>query len=368
MEWFMWKQWLIGVLLVVLAVGGAVVYRSMDTSSQVASTKERLASVVNTVLPKIDTVRDQVRAVGSLKALNAVELTTEASGRVVEINLKSGRQIEQGDLLLRLDDRQARADLGVIEAQLADAKRQYERARSLRDKNSISQSLVDELRTAVEVSEAQRDAARVRLEDHRIEAPFSGVAGLSNISIGAYVTAGTTITTLDATSQMELNFSIPERFLGQINSGQKVEAGSPAYPNQLFSGELIELGTRIDELSRSLPVRAMIDNADGRLRPGQFMSVSLTLRERQALVVPEQAVMVRGDEKYVFVAEDGIARRVSITLGSRMPGHVEIANGLTPEDAVVVTGQDRLSSGDRIRVIDDENAIPDNRFTSVLEP
>lgn len=363
----MWKQWLIGVLLVVLALGGAVAYRSLDDSSQAKNMGERPASAVNTVLPTIDTVRDEVKAVGSLKALNAVELTTEASGRVVEINLKSGRQVTQGDLLLRLDDRQAKSDLSVINAQLADAKRQYERARSLRDKNSISQSMVDELRTAVEISEAQRDAAHVRLEDHRIEAPFSGVIGLSNVSIGAYVTAGTTITTLDTTSRMELNFSIPERFLGQINQGQKVKGSSPAYPEQLFNGELVELGSRINELSRSLPVRAVIDNAGGRLRPGQFMSVNLTLRERQGLVVPEQAVMVRGDEKYVFVAEDGVARRVSITLGSRMPGRVEIANGLSAEDAVVVTGQDRLSSGDRIRVIDDEKAIPENRFTSVLE-
>ncbi len=363
----MWKQWLIGAVLVAVAVSGAVIYRNLNDLSQVDSANERAPSAVSTRLPVTETVRDQVKAVGSLKALNAVELTTEASGRVVEINLKSGRQVKQGDVLLRLDDRQARADLGVIEAQLADARRQYERARSLRDNNSISQSLVDELRTAVEVAEAQRDAARVRLENHLIEAPFSGVAGLSDISIGAYVTAGTTITTLDATSPMELNFSIPERFLGHLKPGQRVDAGTPAYPDQYFSGELVELGTRIDELSRSLPVRALIDNADGRLRPGQFMSVSLTLRERPGLVVPEQAVMVRGNEKYVFVADDGIARRVSVVLGSRMPGQVEIMDGLTAEDPVVVTGQDRLSSGERIRVIDDENAIPDNRFTSALE-
>lgn len=363
----MLKQWLIGLLLLVLAVGSAFVYWGMDDSSQAQVISERPASAVNTVLPATDTVRDEVRAVGSLRALNAVKLTTETSGRVVETNLNSGRQVKQGDLLLRLDDRQARADMGVIEAQLADARRQYERARSLRDKNSISQSLVDELRTAVEVSEAQRTAARVRLENHRIEAPFSGAVGLSDISIGAYVTAGTTITTLDSTASMELNFSIPERFLGQINPGQKVQGRSPAYPEQMFSGELVELGSRIDELSRSLPVRALIDNTNGQLRPGQFMSVSLTLRERQALVIPEQAVMVRGSEQYVFVAEDGIARRVSVTLGSRMPGRVEIAQGLTPEDLVVVTGQDRLSSGDRIRLLEDDKAIPGNRFSPSVE-
>ncbi|PCM44090.1 efflux RND transporter periplasmic adaptor subunit [Marinobacter sp. ANT_B65] len=358
----MWKQWLIGVVLVVLAVGGAVAYRNLSAPDQAKTADERPASVVNTVLPVIETVRDQVGAVGSLKAVNAVELTTETSGRVIDVKLQSGLQVKKGDVLLQLDDRHAKADLGVIEAQLADARRQYERARSLRDKNSISQSLVDELRTAVEVSEAQRTAARVRLENHRIQAPFSGVVGLSDIDIGAYITAGTTVTTLDAVSRMELNFSIPERFIGEISPGQKVQGKSPAYPEKIFNGELVELGTRIDELSRSLPVRALIDNSEGRLRPGQFMSVNLTLRERQALVVPEQAVMLRGAEQYVFVAEDGVARRVSVTLGSRMPGQVEIMQGLTREDQVVVTGQDRLSSGDPIRVIDDENAIPDNRF------
>ncbi|RBW52117.1 efflux RND transporter periplasmic adaptor subunit [Marinobacter sp. F3R11] len=363
----MWKQWLIGVVLVVLAVGGSVAYRNLSAPSQAEAVNKRPATTVNTVLPVIETVRDQVGAVGSLKAVNAVELTTETSGRVVDINLQSGRLVKKGDVLLQLDDRQAKADLGVIEAQLADAQRQHERARSLRDKNSISQSLVDELRTAVEVLEAQRTAARVRLENHRIQAPFSGVIGLSDIDIGAYITAGTTVTTLDAVSRMELNFSIPERFLGEISPGQKVQGKSPAYPERIFTGELVELGARIDELSRSLPVRALIDNSEGRLRPGQFMSVNLTLRERQALVVPEQAVMLRGAEQYVFVAEDGVARRVSVTLGSRMPGLVEIMQGLTREDLVVVTGQDRLSSGDPIRVIDDDNAIPDNRFAQSVD-
>ncbi|MCM0613869.1 efflux RND transporter periplasmic adaptor subunit [Marinobacter sediminum] len=363
----MWKQWLIGLVMVAVAAGAAVTYRSMESEKATQSGRERPASVVNTRTPERDTVRDVVKAVGNLKALNAVELTTEVSGRAVALNLETGRRVEQGDVLLRLDDRQARADLEVIEAQLADARRKFERAQRLRSNNSISQSQVDELRTAVDVANAQRQSARVRLENHRIEAPFAGVVGLSDISIGAYVTAGTAITTLDTTERMELNFAIPERFLGQVGLGQQVNGTSPAFPDTRFAGELAELGTRINELSRTLPVRALIDNPDGKLRPGQFMSATLTLRERQALVIPEQAVMVRGDEKYVFVAEDGIARRMSVVLGSRMPGLVEVAEGLTLEDAVIVTGQDRLSSGDRIRVVDEDNAIPDNRFAKSTE-
>ncbi|MGO1502342.1 MAG: efflux RND transporter periplasmic adaptor subunit, partial [Marinobacter sp.] len=355
-------QWLIGLVLVVVAAGAAFTYRSMDSDNAAQSDRERPASVVNTQAPELDIVRDVVTAVGNLKAVNAVELTTEISGRAVALNLKTGRRIEQGEVLLRLDDRQARADLKVIEAQLADARRKLERAQSLRSNNSVSQSQVDELRTAVDVGDAQRQAAQVRLGNHRIEAPFTGVLGLSDISIGAYVTAGTTVTTLDNTERMELNFAIPERFLGQVNLGQQVRGTSPTFPDIQFSGELAELGTRVNELSRTLPVRALLDNPNGKLRPGQFISATLTLRERQALVIPEQAVMVRGDEKYVFVAEDGIARRISMVLGSRMPGLVEVVEGLALEDQVIVTGQDRLSSGNRIRVVDEDTAIPDNRF------
>lgn len=363
----MWKQWLVALVLVVVAAGAAVGYRTLSSDSMAESGRERPPSAVNTRLPERDTVRDVVQAVGNLRALNAVELTTEVSGRIIALNLKPGARVAEGDVLLRLDDRQASADLQVIESQLADARRQLDRAQRLRSNNSISEAQVDELRTAVNVAEAQRAAAQVRLENHRIVAPFAGVAGLSDIAIGAYVTAGTSVTTLDSTDRMELNFAIPERFLGQVGLGQPVTGVSPAFPETRFPGQLAELGTRINELSRSLPVRAVIENPDGMLRPGQFMSATLTLRERDALVIPEQAVMIRGDEQYVFVAEDGIARRISVKLGSRMPGRVEVAEGLTLEDAVIVTGQDRISSGDRIRVLDGDNAIPDNRFDQSLE-
>lgn len=144
----MWKQWLIALVLVAVAIGGAFVYQNLDEGTAAQSGAERPASAVNTLLPKMEMVRDVVNAVGSLKALNAVELTTEVSGRVVELNLETGRRVEQGEVLLRLDDRQARADLQVIEAQLADARRKLERAQRLRSNNSISQSQVDELRTA----------------------------------------------------------------------------------------------------------------------------------------------------------------------------------------------------------------------------
>lgn len=361
------KQWLIALGLLLLAGGGIFAWDTMNPQAAGDSQRERPASKVNVVSPTMDVVKDSVSAVGSLRARDQISLTTELSGRVVELNLNAGSRVAKGDLLLRLDDRQARADRQVAEATLADARRQLERARSLQANNSISQSQVDQLRTAVDVAQAQLASAQTRVDNYRIEAPFSGVIGLNDISMGAYLGAGTEVATLDSTRRMELGFAISEKFLGQILLGQTVQGHSPAYPEERFDGELIELGTRINELSRTLPVRALIDNPDGKLRPGQFMSARLTLRQREALIIPEQAVMLRGDETYVFVAEDGIARRISVELGSRSPGLVEVASGLSLDHQVIVTGQDRLSSGDRINVVEDTAAIPDNRFADARE-
>lgn len=361
------KQWMIALGLLLLAGGGIFAWDAINPDSAEESQRERPASKVNVITPVTDQVTDSVSAVGSLRARDQISLTTELSGRVVELNLNAGQRVAKGDLLLRLDDRQARADLQVAEAMLADARRQLERAQSLRSNNSISQSQVDELRTAADVARAQLTAAQTRVDNHRIEAPFEGVIGLNDVSLGAYLGAGTEVATLDSTRKMELSFAVSEKFLGQISLGQRAQGRSPAFPDEHFSGELIELGTRINELSRTLPVRALIDNPNGKLRPGQFMSARLTLSEREALIIPEQAVMIRGDETYVFVASDGIARRTSVKLGSRSPGVVEVASGLTLADQVVVTGQDRLSSGDRIEVVKDTAAIPDNRFASTRE-
>ncbi|MBR9870232.1 MAG: efflux RND transporter periplasmic adaptor subunit [Gammaproteobacteria bacterium] len=362
----MWKQWLVGLGVIVIVLVAAGVYFSHlpDADGQNRPVE---ATTVNVSQPELRQIRDRISSVASLRPTDSVELTTETSGRVVELNLKPGQPVQQGDVLLRLDDRQARADLAVLKARLSDARRQYDRTRSLRANNSVSEAQVDQLQTAVAVAVAELEAAQVRLENHRIEAPFAGVIGLSDISPGAFLQAGTSIATLDAGGQLELSFSVPERFVGQVRIGQPVSAVSPAFPGVHFDGQLVELATRISELSRTLAVRALIDNPDGRLRPGQFMSASLTLQERKALVVPEQAVMVRGDEKYVFLAEDGLARRVSVQIGNRMPGWVEITEGLSLEDAVVITGQDRLSSGNRIRVLEFDRSIPDNRFESVQE-
>lgn len=352
------KQWLTGFLIALLAVFAAGGYLYFgDESAGSAPGRAKRVSNVNVVKPVQDQVQDVVVAVGTLQAQRAINLTSEVNGRIVQLNFEPGEPVTRGQLLVQLDDRQARADLQVAQAQFDDAKRQYDRARSLQARNSISRSQVDELRTAMEVADAQRASARTRLDDHRIEAPFAGVVGLRDVSVGAYLNVGESIATLDAIDQLDLTFAVPERYLGQISRGQHLTALTSAYPDQPFDGTLTELGTRVNELSRALPVKARVANPDRKLRPGQYMSVNLTLRQRQALVIPEQAVLVQGNNAYVFVADQDTARRVDVNLGVRKPGIVEVISGINAGDSVIITGQDRLSSGDAIQIVRDDNVL-----------
>lgn len=358
------KQWLIGLFVVAVAAVMALTWHTLVPVEQQEGRQKR-PQAVHLTLPTLETVRDRIEAVGTLRSRDEVVISSEVNGRIVSINFNTGEQVRQGQLLVQLDDRQARADLQVVEARLADAQRQLRRAEQLRSSNSISQAQVDELRTAVNVAEAERQAATVRATNHRILAPFTGVVGLREFSPGAFIQSGDPLTTLDASGPMELTFAVPERFIGQLQPGQRVNSTTSSWPGEVFAGELAELDTRIDPLSRTLQVRALIDNSEGRLRPGQFMSVRLTLREREALVVPEQAVLLQGDERYVFVATaDNIAERRSVRLGSREPGKVEVLSGIGADDRVVITAQDRLSSGDQLQILEGTaNAIPTSELT-----
>ncbi len=319
-------------------------------------------TAVNTIAPERQTLAETLEAVGTTAAREAVNITSEVDGRVVELRFAEGDRVEEGDVLLVLDERQARADLDVAEARFEDARDKFARAERLRPTNNISEAEYDERRSQMRVAEAELEASRTRLANRRIEAPFSGTLGLRDISRGAYLRAGDPITTLDTIEQLDLNFSVPERFIARVELGQNVKARTGAFPNRAFEGEVRELDSRIDPRSRSLAVRAHLDNSERLLRPGQFLNVNLRLGEREALMVPEQAVLAQGNEHYLYVVEDEQAKRRNLTLGERRPGTVEIREGLESDDRVIITGLGRIGDGDAVRVLEDPDVlVPTNR-------
>jgi membrane fusion protein (multidrug efflux system) len=214
----------------------------------------------------------------------------------------------------------------------------------------LSESQLDQLQATLSSNEARVAGARSQLSDTIIRAPFAGRVGLRNVSVGSFVSPGTVITTLDDASIIKLDFSVPEVFLAAVQEGLGIRARTSAYPDAEFRGKVSSIDSRLDPVSRSVTVRALVDNRDGRLKPGMFMTVKLASAQATALMIPEQALIPEGDHQFVFVVRDGKAVRSEVHIGRRRPGEVEITGGIEPGDVVVIEGTQKLRDGSLVQV------------------
>ncbi|MAC78117.1 MAG: efflux transporter periplasmic adaptor subunit [Rhodobacteraceae bacterium] len=343
------------VLLAAAAAGGFQFTGRMLAATAPSSGGQRGgdgAVVVETQPSQTLTFSETVEAIGTTLALQSVTLRPSASGRVVKVAFAAGDRVEPGDVLLRLDDAAARAALASAEATVAEAQAAYDRQSRLEKLGSAAEATLQSARAALLRSQAERDMAINALEDRELEAPFGGVVGLSDISLGQLVDSSTEITTLDDLSAVEVAFSVPERFMARLAKGQQVQLVSPAYPGETFTGTIRAMDTRVDQGTRSIALRAKVPNDDRRLTAGMFMRVSLVLGQRQAQAVPERALTVAGAQSFVHVVSDGIAHRIEVTIGSQQDGMVEIAGDLPAGAPVVVTNLHRLGDGTAVTVAD----------------
>ncbi|MGI9499835.1 MAG: efflux RND transporter periplasmic adaptor subunit, partial [Geminicoccaceae bacterium] len=288
------------------------------------------------------------------RARQSVDITPAASGRVLSISFTPGSQVEKGSTLLQLDDVAERADVAEAEAERRQAALALDRARALVAKKSISQSTVDELEATFAAAEARVDRVKKQLAERRIEAPFAGRVGLKQVDVGARVDDETVITTLDDLAAVEVEFGVPEIFFSEVSAGQKVTATSAAFGARVFDGIIETVDSRIDRVSRSFQVRATIPNDDLALPTGMFMLVELTLTERLAVTVPEEAVVVSGDEAQLFVVEDGKAMKRKVVLGQRELGLVEIVDGIEAGELTIVRGIQKVRPGVEVRIVGED--------------
>ncbi|MDO9477923.1 MAG: efflux RND transporter periplasmic adaptor subunit [Pseudohongiella sp.] len=308
---------------------------------------------------------DDVESVGTAQANESLNLTAKVSDTVTAIHFNDGGFVEQGDVLVELTNNAEAARLAEARASETDARRQYDRLQSLIETNLISQTDLDDARTRWETAEARLEGVIANMDDRLIRAPFTGILGFRNISEGSLVTPNTVITTLDDISTIKLDFNIAEVYLAQLQPGQTIKANSIVYRGQEFQGIVTSVGSRVDTSTRSVQVRAEIDNTEGLLRPGMLLTVGLTLNPRDAVVVPEAAVVPSQGRQYVFVVdEESVARRVEVQLGRRRPGQVEIVSGVVPGQRVVTQGIAQVRPGSRVRILNQEGAVP----TSAASP
>jgi membrane fusion protein, multidrug efflux system len=284
----------------------------------------------------------EVEALGTARANEAIEITAKAANTVISVRFEEGQLVRRGDLLIELDGAQARADLAAAEAALAESKSAYARSRDLFAQAALSQAQLEQI-------EARVAASRARLSDTLIRAPFDGRMGLRRVSVGALVNPGAVITTLDDTSTMKVDFDVPEVFLAVLKAGLTVVAQSAAYAGESFSGEVESVDSRVDPVTRTSKVRARLPNPEGRLRPGMFLTVRVSREPLPGLVVPEQALVPERGKVYVFVLADGRIARREVTIGRRVPGEVEITQGVAAGERVVIEGTQKVRDGSAAR-------------------
>lgn len=304
------------------------------------------ATAVNTQIVSQSTLVRQVTSLGTALANESVQIVSNASDYVIELHINEGQAVEKGQLIAQLNDAEERARVTELSASLLEQKRQLDRLKNLARTQAAAQSLLDEQQTRVNTTQAQLDAVKARLNEMTIRAPFSGVLGLRQVSEGAYLTAGTVLTTLDDLSQIRLEFSVAEYYLAQLKPGMTVHASSVAYPGKVFTGSIKAIDTRLDPVTRSVKVHALISNSELQLRPGMLLNVSVTLDEVQALQVSEKAIVPLQNKQYVFIVNpDNSVTQTEVTLGQRKPGLVEIVSGLNPGDQIVIEGTTKIRSG-----------------------
>jgi len=291
-----------------------------------------------------------VEALGTAKANEAIDITAKSSNRVTAIHFREGQAVTKGQVLIELDADEARADLQVAESALGDSRSQVNRSRELAATKALSAQQMEQLEATMQANEARVAAAKARLNDLIIRAPFSGRVGLRNVSVGGIVGPGAVITTLDDTSVMKLDFSVPETVLQSLDVGLLVEAKSAAYSDQVFQGRVLTVGTRVDPVTRAVTVRAQVPNRDGKLKPGMFMTVRLLHGKGKTLVLPEQALVPERDKQFVFGVRDGKARKTEIVVGRRRPGEVEVLQGLAAGDEVIIEGTQKVRDGVAVRI------------------
>lgn len=293
-----------------------------------------------------------IDAVGTLVSNESVVLRPEVSGRVTAINFTEGARVRAGDLLVELDSSIERAQLAQADAQLNLARSNFERASELRRSNAGTQRALDEAQAAIRMAEAEVALARARLEKRLLVAPFEARAGLRHISLGEFVESGDEIVNLAQIDPLKVDFRVPELFLPAVAAGQRISLSIDAFPDEAFEGVVRAIDPQIDQAGRAVVVRAVIENDDGKLRPGLFVRVRLTLAEREeAIFVPEQAILPQGDKQFVFLVEAGAegqpaqAKMTPVELGLRRGGEVEVTQGLQPGNVIVTAGLLKVRDG-----------------------
>lgn len=308
--------------------------------------------LVEVVQPERALVRDELITFGSLRSDESTVIRPELGGRLAAVHFREGEAVKSGELLVSLDDAIARAELAQARANLDLAEKSFERTQLLFKRGASNAQAQDEAQSQQQAARASLALAQARLDKTQIRAPYDGVLGLRQVSVGDYLSAGQDLVNLEVLDPLKVDFRIPQKAVSQVRLGQAIELSLDAYPGERFKGTIIALNPRLDEIGRSQAIRAQVDNQDQRLKPGQFVKVSVILAERpQALLIPEEAVMPMGQLLFVNLVVDGKVERRQIRIGQRLRGKAEVVEGLQGDETLISAGWQKVAPGREVRTV-----------------
>ncbi len=300
-----------------------------------------------------------VEALGTARANESVEIRAKITEMVTAIRFEEGQSVTAGQVLVVLEDAEARASVASAKAALLDSESKYRRNQELFRSNLIPESQVETSAARRDADQAALEAAEARLANTVVRAPFAGRVGLRRISLGSLVAPSVVITTLDDTDTMKLDFDVPETALSHLATGLPIVARSAAWPESTFEGTVASIDTRVDPVSRTVTVRALVPNRKRLLRPGMFLTVALQRRDVTALMIPEEAVVPEQSRQFVLVVgDDDMVSKQEVKLGRRRPGQVEVVGGIEAGQRVVVEGTQKAKPGSAVQVIETRELAP----------
>lgn len=343
---------LLSVFIAILVLLFAWRYIRNDMAQQFAASNRNPVEAVElgAVTPAI--WYPQVSAVGTVRATQGLDLSTEVAGKIMAIGFESGRMVKKGQMLVQLNDLSLKADVANAESNYWESKIHFSRIERISKSGAVSKDVYDEALSNMEASEAALDKAKALLNQAMIVAPFDGKIGLRQVSLGQYIAAGTTIANLQQINPIFIDFDLPEEVLSEIKLGDKVEITVSSYPDKKFTGEIAATNSMLNSSTRVLSVRAEGENTDQLLIPGMFAQVNVVIPIPQnVLTVPEMAVNYSPFGDSIFKVVDGKARQVYVNVGEQRANDVAITGNIQANDIIVTSGVFKLQDGTPVKVV-----------------
>lgn len=324
--------------------------KEMKEAPKEAGNRQSKALNVRAVVLSQQGLTDGIFVSGSLVPDEEVSLSFESSGKITDIFFKEGTHVEKGELLAKINDAPLQADLRKKQAQVKLMQDRLFRAKALLEKEAVSKEAFQEAEANLAALEAEIEGVEAQIEQTELRAPFSGIIGLRQVSVGAYATTTTEVATLTKTAPLKVEFNVPERYAGMLPEGTELtftaEGDLTTRNAKVYASD-----SRVDPETRTFAIRAIYPNADGKLIPGRYVNVNLiTQRFENTLAVPSEAIVSEMGIDKVFVCKNGKAQPVEIAKGLRTDAMVQVLRGLVPGDTVITSGTMQLRSGQNVVV------------------